>query len=545
MTDDGIELTRRKILASVGAVGVAGAGAGLGTSAYFSDQETFTNNELMAGDLDMKVAWQEHYSDWKGAETNFARMPDGEEDPSFRLPPSDQQPDGRPIELLVEDGQGFLGATREKRENGGLYPGDSSFADLCGTDADVPEQPLIDLKDVKPGDFGFGLFRFQLCTNPGYVWLNGGLVEAAENSHTEPEAEDPDEEGPEDEKTSDLDNDVELLDEIQVAYGVGTTNDLSDDNPEANLFPEGEQVDGAPQPAEQLSLREFLYLLETDTGLPLDGDIDAADGGGTGRDCFAGETEHYVSVVWWLPIDHGNQVQTDKVTFDLGFYTEQCRHNDGTDLTAYYPLDSVEDDNTVADLSGNGNDGTVKGGVSSVDGKVQNAASFDGDGDAIATDLNVGASGESLTVSGWLKAPSQSFTNNHFFLGNYLDRPGGGFHDGFFAIGSDDGDKMYFWTRDQSTTNSVQTGSYGPAFDDEWHHYVGVRDAGAEEIRFYIDGDKKETAGFPGDVAIRDPDSFFGMMKHFDTRYLEGDVDDVRIYNRALSDAEVQTLSDL
>jgi hypothetical protein len=34
-----------------------------------------------------------------------------------------------------------------------------------------------------------------------------------------------------------------------------------------------------------------------------------------------------VSVVWWLPIDHGNEVQSDSVTFDLGFYTEQCRHN--------------------------------------------------------------------------------------------------------------------------------------------------------------------------------------------------------------------------
>jgi hypothetical protein len=46
-----------------------------------------------------------------------------------------------------------------------------------------------------------------------------------------------------------------------------------------------------------------------------------------------------VSVVWWLPIDHGNQVQSDSVTFDLGFYTEQCRHNpaDRVTLTADSP----------------------------------------------------------------------------------------------------------------------------------------------------------------------------------------------------------------
>jgi hypothetical protein len=37
-------------------------------------------------------------------------------------------------------------------------------------------------------------------------------------------------------------------------------------------------------------------------------------------------------VFWWLPIDHGNQVQSDSATFDLGFYTEQCRHNDGSGM---------------------------------------------------------------------------------------------------------------------------------------------------------------------------------------------------------------------
>jgi hypothetical protein len=28
-------------------------------------------------------------------------------------------------------------------------------------------------------------------------------------------------------------------------------------------------------------------------------------------------------------MDVGNEVQSDSVSFDLGFYAEQCRHNDG------------------------------------------------------------------------------------------------------------------------------------------------------------------------------------------------------------------------
>jgi predicted ribosomally synthesized peptide with SipW-like signal peptide len=68
MIDDRLELARRKILAGAGTAGLAGAGAGRGTSAFFSDQETFTNNQFVAGELDMKVSWEEHYSDWRGDE---------------------------------------------------------------------------------------------------------------------------------------------------------------------------------------------------------------------------------------------------------------------------------------------------------------------------------------------------------------------------------------------------------------------------------------------------------------------------------------------
>ena len=57
-------------------------------------------------------------------------------------------------------------------------------------------------------------------------------------------------------------------------------------------------------------------------------------GGGTGeedgRECFPNSTTAYIGFEWWLPVDVGNEVQSDSVSFDLGFYTEQCRHNDGS-----------------------------------------------------------------------------------------------------------------------------------------------------------------------------------------------------------------------
>jgi hypothetical protein len=85
------------------------------------------------------------------------------------------------------------------------------------------------------------------------------------------------------------------------------------------------------------TLREALEALEPDSasnrnqGVELAGDIPAPDGGGMGRNCFSGAgTVHSVGFAWWLPVDHANEIQTDAVTFDLGFYTEQCRHNDGS-----------------------------------------------------------------------------------------------------------------------------------------------------------------------------------------------------------------------
>ena len=63
MSDDNLtNLTRRKVLGSIGAIGAGAALGGAGTMAFFSDDETFTNNQLVAGSLDLKVDWQQTYN---------------------------------------------------------------------------------------------------------------------------------------------------------------------------------------------------------------------------------------------------------------------------------------------------------------------------------------------------------------------------------------------------------------------------------------------------------------------------------------------------
>jgi len=84
------------------------------------------------------------------------------------------------------------------------------------------------------------------------------------------------------------------------------------------------------------SLADVLDELESGDGIPLDGNratpygelADPADD--ENRDPFAGDgVMHCVALEWELPIGVGNEVQGDALGFDLGFYTEQARHNDG------------------------------------------------------------------------------------------------------------------------------------------------------------------------------------------------------------------------
>ncbi|MFP8889540.1 SipW-dependent-type signal peptide-containing protein [Natrialbaceae archaeon A-CW2] len=183
-----IELTRRRLLAGLGAVGVASAGAGIGTTAYFSDNQSFEGNTLTAGVLDLSVTWQQLYF---GA------------DQSVR--PQDYGVAGRPFVNAYPDHDGD-GLQSFERDDGvhqyvdlGAYidPVDAAkagtnLAFACDEIATFDEpsfapnqESLIELEDVKPGDSGEITFGIKLCDNPGYIWLHGDLVAEGDGGHPE------------------------------------------------------------------------------------------------------------------------------------------------------------------------------------------------------------------------------------------------------------------------------------------------------------------------------------------------------------------------
>ena len=185
MTNDStnFDLSRRKLLAGLGAVGVASAGAGLGTTAYFNDTETFAGNSLTAGELDLLVDWQQTYDFGNGREFISAHPDhDGDGEQSVVIDdevltysdfPDDTDPDSNGANipnLSCED----IPPLSEANFNVDPVTGEEM-------------ETLVQLSDVKPGDSGEITFSLHLCDNPGYIWMQANNISESGGTGTEPE----------------------------------------------------------------------------------------------------------------------------------------------------------------------------------------------------------------------------------------------------------------------------------------------------------------------------------------------------------------------
>ena len=186
-----LRLSRRKVLAGIGVVGLASAGAGAGTSAFFSDEEEFVDNSLVAGELDLLVDWQQTY-DFGDGQTFVSAHPDYDTDgEQLTIDPETQ---------TVQNYSDFPDDD-DADSNGANIPGLTcenipplSEADF-GVDPVTDEnmETLVQFSDVKPGDSGEITFSLHLCDNPGYLWMQADNVSEDGGILTEPEtAVDPD-----------------------------------------------------------------------------------------------------------------------------------------------------------------------------------------------------------------------------------------------------------------------------------------------------------------------------------------------------------------
>ncbi|MXR19786.1 right-handed parallel beta-helix repeat-containing protein [Halobacterium bonnevillei] len=321
-----LELTRRRVLAGLGTIGAAGAAAGLGTSAYLNDTESFVGNTLEAGELDLYV----HYDfmvDQGSASGNF---------------------DG-PLSGTVQ--------------------GDEDVSEGVGVS--------YSLSDVKPGDEGSLEFCFSLVDNPAYLWMSGELTDDSENAVTEPEGDTPWETGDGGElatytraalyytgETSDSNDDDVLLTEGTL---LGVLSDLhagvplhGDGDPTAGVVdrPTFDGGDSTDEPTDDTCVR-LDWWVPTWVGNEIQ-----ADSVGFDLQFYAEQARNNTGVGDWTLVSTGDDLQTavddassgDTLLLEAGTHTGEVTVDKTLDIRGEGPS------NTTYDAFDVGGSGSLTGG---------------------------------------------------------------------------------------------------------------------------------------------------------------------------------------
>ena len=182
------------------------------------------------------------------------------------------------------------------------------------------------------------------------------------------------------------------------------------------------------------------------------------------------------------------------------------------------------------DSSGNNRNATVNGATLTADryGQLSKAYSFDGSNDYMPTPIQNFASSNGVTLALWFRSAG---TND--YSGMFFSRLSNGTSVGGLNTFPNGG------VRFRGTNGQPGVDSSTGFFDGRWHHVLGTYDGTTSKI--YIDGALASSTAISGSVSYRGTleigrDSITGI------RFFNGAIDDVLVYDRALSESEIAGL---
>ena len=204
-------------------------------------------------------------------------------------------------------------------------------------------------------------------------------------------------------------------------------------------------------------------------------------------------------------------------------------------LVAYWSFNAC----TAADDSGNGHDGTLYG-PTCVPGKIGKAFQFDG----VSNYIEVPHPGylDNGTVAGWVYFSSDPGTNWFWFCigkevtDSYWDYVNFGVHPEW-------GNTLMFGIWDSSWNWQWAMSPVVPQ-GGRWYHLAGVW--GSEGLKIYINGVLQDTNPYTAGIPLDSDHCFLGANTyslHGQANFMNGIIDEVRIYNRVLTDAEIAQLA--
>ena len=190
-----------------------------------------------------------------------------------------------------------------------------------------------------------------------------------------------------------------------------------------------------------------------------------------------------------------------------------------------WALDAGTGDTAISDGSTNG---ALKGGPTWTSGLTGSALSLDGSDDSVNIGNSIRGSYSSFTYVGSFKSTSSGY------ITSTMDGDGG-----FRVLLTGDG---YVNAGIRSSSDGVtgigtESGGYN---DGNWHTIVFTRSSQDGYLRLYVDGTLVDSA--PANTMDAGRNGFIGYSDWF-TGYLQGQVDEVRFYQRALSNSSIERVS--
>jgi hypothetical protein len=183
---------------------------------------------------------------------------------------------------------------------------------------------------------------------------------------------------------------------------------------------------------------------------------------------------------------------------------------------------------SVTDASGSGNAGTISGATRTSAGKSGAALSFDGSNDIVtipdasSLDLTTG-----MTLEAWVKP-----TASNWRTALLKERPSGLAY-GLYA--STDSNRP---SAEISRPASAEARGTSALASNAWSHLAATYDG--TTLRLFVNGNQVSSKAAAGSIVASSGALRIGGNKVWG-EYFKGLIDEVRVYNRALSAAEIQS----
>ncbi|MHC4205794.1 MAG: LamG domain-containing protein [Planctomycetota bacterium] len=218
-----------------------------------------------------------------------------------------------------------------------------------------------------------------------------------------------------------------------------------------------------------------------------------------------------------------------------------CKNAALADLIAYWPFEEGQG-TTTADITGNGNDGTFNGDVEWVEGYIGSAVSFDTAGERVAVGP-IDPSGETnaMTLAAWILWEGEGHSIEHQgIIGKRLGWTTDGATIKWFWETTPNGDLVFRADYDGGGTGLWWGNGILAPYANEWTHVALTWDDGAA-IQ-YINGEEVSTGNIDFRDSANETPVTIGCVDSTNTETFVGSIDEVRMFDNALTVDEIQTI---